>query len=623
MYCKPRRIAVGFFLLLTACSRQHPSVPARIAVLRFENLSSDVSLDWMGRAASEIVLHEIGGLSSTALHANPLAQDRALGLPGESAERTAAIAEGATRLVIGQISRAGNRLLLDVTERDPATGKTVDSFVLAARDANDVYSLADGVARHLSPKITPFETRNNSAIAAWAHALEDTDYAKLTEDYSRAVRADPHFASAWLAWAASATGHGDRAAAGQILSDAQHHAANFNALDRARLKLATVELSGDRAAILAAMNEIGRLTPDDAVTVAAIADRNFAARQYPAAVAGYRRLTQLTPNAPLAWNQLGYALMFSGKYEEAISALQTYQHLLPGDANPLDSQGDVAFAFGHFSDAQKFYEQATAKNPAFSNSADAYKAAAALLMTGDVAGADKKFAVWVTARRAANDPTVDFRAAEWSFISGRHPQAFAALESLAAGSRPEFKAPQMKALLLTQMAIWDLQLGRRERALKESDEALKSGGSSGTTLIARFASEDLRTPAEWTARADRMLASPQLAQLKPVALAYALYFDKLWEAAAPLWKQMVDRSGSDDSLTPVIYGQVLVELKRPREAEPFVKLFPIPNPSSIREFASLAVPKIFDTRAAVLASEGKTAEADASRKVFKTLWPAP
>ena len=574
----------------------------------------------MGRAASEVISREIAGgkstvISASALHANPLAQQRALPAPGESSEYTAAIAEGATRIVVGQVSRVGSRLVLDVTERDPAAGTTVDYFSLTAPDSNDLYSLADAAARRINPQAVPFETRNNEAIAAWARALEETDPAKTTEDYARAVHADPQFAGAWLGWASATAGHGDRAGSARILAEAQQHANHFSSLDRARLKLAAAELTGDRTATLAAMNELGRQTPDDPAALAAIADQNFAARQYPAAVAGYRRLTQLNPANGLAWNQLGYALMASGDYDGAMSALANYQRLLPGDANPLDSQGDVAFAFGRFPEAEKLYQQANAKNPAFTNSASLYKAAMARLMTGDIAGADKQFQIWVAARRTAKDPAVDFRAAQWAFLSDRHEQALADLSKLASGSN----VPQIKGAALTQIAIWDLQLGNRDAAFRASTSALQTGASSVISLIARFASEDARTPAEWSTRADRMLGTNQLAQLKPVALAYALYLTHQWDAAAPLWKQLLESSRSDDSVTPVIYGQILVELKRPRDAEPYVRLFPVPNPASSQEFLSLAIPEIFDTRAEVLASQGKTQEAEASRKVFREL----
>jgi tetratricopeptide (TPR) repeat protein len=612
-------------LFLIGCTHQSAATPQRIAVLRFENLSSDPSLDWMGRAASEIISHEIGAgptsvLTAAALHANPLAQLRPVSAPGESAERTAAIAEGATRIVIGQISRVGNRLLLDIAVNDPVTGKTVDSFTLASPNAGDVYGLSDAAARRLANPVTPFDTQNDAAIASWSRGIEDSDYSQAVSDYEAAVHADPNFASAWLAWSGTAAAHGDRAGAQKILEDAQQHAANFSELNRARLKLAGAKLSGDRAALLAAMNNLGRLLPDDVDNTRAVGDLNFSARQYPAAIAAYRRLTQLAPNSPIAWNQLGYALMDAGDHDGAISALQTYQRLAPNDPNPIDSQGDVEFAFGRFTDAAKLYDQAAAKDADFHNSADLYKAAVAQLFTGDTAGAQKKFEVYANARRGAKDSALPFRTAQWLFLSGKHEEARNSLVQLIAGNDPQFTAPQFRSILLTQMAAWDLQLGQHDRALQDSSDAMKTGAASPNTLIVRFACEDARTPADWSARADKMLASPQLAQIKPVALAYALYWSKQWAAAEPAWKALVDRANADDVVSPVVYAQILVELKRVHDAEPFVRLFPVLHPTEPQEFLAMAVPQIFATRAVVFASQGKTSEADASSKIFQTLW---
>ncbi|HEY3835596.1 MAG TPA: tetratricopeptide repeat protein [Bryobacteraceae bacterium] len=621
MYCKAGRTLVCFLsLILAGCSRQSASTTARIAVLRFENLTPDVSLDWMGRAASEIIAQEIGAGDSVitpgALHANPTALYRPLLAPGESAERSAALAEGATRIVSGQISQVRGHLVVDVTERDPATQKTIRTFTVTSTGMDDLYGVADQAARQISSRLAPFDSKSNPAITAWARALEESDRSKVSTDYETAVQADPGFAGAWLGWARTLTEHGDRAAASKILAEAQQHAGQFSELNRARLKLGTAELGGDRAAVLTAMNEMGRLLPEDADNVRAIGDLNFNTRQFPAAVTAFRRLTALTPKAPLAWNQLGYSLMYTGDYDGAMSALQTYQRLSPGDVNPVDSQGDVAFAFGRFPDAEKLYNQAAAKDPVFQNSADIYKAAMAHLMTGDGADAAKKFDLYLSARHSAKDPLADFRAAQWQFLSGRHSDAQAALEKLAAGGG----APQFRALVLTQKAVWDLQLGKRDLALQDSGAALKTGAAAGNTLIVRFASEDAHGAADWSARADRILSAPQLAQLKPVALAWALFLAREWQAAEPLWKQIVDHAGAEDSLSPAIYAQILVELNRAKEAEPLVRLFPILRPDQTQEFLSTVIPRIFDTKAVVLAAQGRNAEADASRKVFHTLW---
>lgn len=603
-----------------SCSREPASALSRVAVLRFENLSPDVSLDWMGRAASDIIAHELDSgqtkvISPGTLHANPLTQSRPVSAPGESVERSAALADGATRIVMGQISQAGNRLILDVTESDATTGKTIQSFTVAAPDTGDLYSVADAAARHLSPKVNPFDSRNNEAIAFWARGMEETDYDKATGDYARAAQADPNFAQAWLAWSGTVSAHGDRAAAEKILAEAQQHANRFNDIDRARLKLASVQLTGDRAAVLAALNEFARLRPDDVDNVRAVADQNFTAHAFQAAASGYRRLTQLSPDDPAVWNQLGYTLMYSGDYNGAMSAIEHYQRLAPKDVNAIDSQGDIALAFGRFSEAEKFYDQSASRDPNFQNSTDLYKAAMARLMTGDVAGADKKFEAYIAARTNASDAAVPFRTAAWRFLSGRHDEGFAALTKLAAGPQP-----QMKALALTQMAIWDLELGRRDRALQESSDAIKSGAALPSTLIARFASEDIHSAAEWSARADRMLSAPQLVQVKPLALGYALYLSHQWQAAEALWKQLAERASPDDSITPVIYARILVGLNRVREAAPYVRLFPLVHPDGPQEFVGLAFPEIFDVRAVMLAAEGKSAEAEASRKIFRILW---
>jgi tetratricopeptide (TPR) repeat protein len=611
---------VGLSLLPLACSRQaQPAAAAHIAVLRFENLSPDLTLDWMGRAASEIIAEEISSgkttvLTAATMHANPLARMRPVAAPGESAEMAAALADGATSVVVGQISLVRNHLMLDVTERDVATGKTLDAFTITSSGPDDLYGAADAAARHLSPDITPFDSRNNQAIADWAHGQEETDPAKREAEYAGAVAADPAFAAAWLAWARSTTAHGDSAAAAKILEEAQKHASGFNELNRARLKLATVELTGDRAATLAAMNEVGKLTPNDANNLNAIAAQDFNARQFQTAAAVYRRLTQITPGNAQVWNQLGYSLMYTGDYAGAMSALQQYQQLVPNDVNAIDSQGDVNFAFGRFSEAEKLYEQSAAKDSNFQNSVDLYKAAFAHLMTGDVAGADKKFEVYAAARRTAKDQTLPFRTAQWRFISGRRGEAMTQLVNLSTSAEP-----QLKAYALTQRAIWDLQLGARERAMQESNDALKTGAPSPATLLARFASENAQSPAQWSTLADRMLAAPQLAQLKAAAVGYGLYFSHQWPAAEPVWKQLSDRTGTEEPIPGLIYAQILVQLKRANEAEPLVRLYPIPRPDAPQEFVSLTMPEFFATRAAVFASQGKTAEAEASRKVFQAL----
>jgi Tfp pilus assembly protein PilF len=549
-------------LLLAACSYPTPpAAPSSIAVLRFENLTPDSSLDWMGRAAAEIVAREISTGKSMAV-------------------LDSALTQGAATLVLGQLTRTANGLALQITKRDAARQRNTENF--AVTDSGNLYALADAVAHHLNPQAAPFDTKNNQAIEAWAKALDAPTPALAATGYQQAVQADPGFAAAWLAWCTTAASQGDRAAAARILADAQQHASAFSPIERARLNLTAAELSGNRAQAFAALNEIARLSPDDPATLRAIAGQNFAGRQYPQAVAAFRKVLQLNPTDIASWNELAYSLAYSGDYNGAIAALESYQKLAPNDANPLDSSGDVALLSGRFADAVKFYEQSADKDPSFNNSGGLYKSAVALLLAGNLTTAQQKFDAYAAARKSANDPAIPLRQAEWLYITGKRDDALSAVLTLAS-STPN---PQLKSAALTQAALWDLEAGRRDRARTNAEAALKTGAPSAISLIARFVSEDAATAADWESRAH--LLPPQL---QPLALAYAFYFAQLWQPAEPLWKQLAQTASQDDTVTGVFYARVLTELNRAPEAAPYLRVYPIPPVTGIQEFYSIALPQ--------------------------------
>ena len=106
-----RAAALALCLTAISCSRR-PAAPAgaeRLAILRFENLSADPSLDWMGRAFAQIITRDLAG--ATDLYAIPFERlhnaEAALGVrpakaPGISAERSLALGAGAERIGYGE-----------------------------------------------------------------------------------------------------------------------------------------------------------------------------------------------------------------------------------------------------------------------------------------------------------------------------------------------------------------------------------------------------------------------------------------------------------------------------------------------------------------------------------------
>ena len=94
MYCSWRRVPgiLIAILALASCARQPAASKVdRIAVLRFENLSADNSLSWVGRALSEVVTAQLASvpgtqiLSSQRLHSyDRLLGPRPIAAPGRA-----------------------------------------------------------------------------------------------------------------------------------------------------------------------------------------------------------------------------------------------------------------------------------------------------------------------------------------------------------------------------------------------------------------------------------------------------------------------------------------------------------------------------------------------------------
>lgn len=83
------------------------------------------------------------------------------------------------------------------------------------------------------------------------------------------------------------------------------------------------------------------------------------------AVESIYRAIEVCPDFPLAYNQLGYALVEMEKYDEAEEALDTYISLSPNTANPYDSKGDFYMVTKQYEQAYKSYMKAYEIDPSF------------------------------------------------------------------------------------------------------------------------------------------------------------------------------------------------------------------------------------------------------------------
>ena len=622
----PRLLLALAALLLAACTRQ-PAGPLveRIAILRFENLGAGVSDDWMGRAFSEIITAELAGAPDVyAIPSNQLhGPDRVFGprpvsVPGISAERTLAFASGATRLGYGEYSVRGGTLSARLTMEDPRTGKMVQVFSAAA---GDVFAVASELARQVSTRVSPFGTNSVPALKAYMAAKESATTAATAQNLEQAIAADPDFGPPYRLLAQWKAQQHDRAAADALLGQALARAGAMPPAERARLELEAANLHGDSAARKSALTTLVALEPNDPVGWNSLAELCMSRHEYQQAVQAYRKLLQAEPEDAGALNQLGYAAAYAGSPDTGLEALRRYQALRPAEANPLDSQGDVSLLAGRLPQAESLYLQAARKDPNFESSGTLWKAAMARLMSGDVAGADTLAQQYIKAREAAKDPVLEYRQAQWSWVSGRRKSACQRLETFARGAE---KGPlrEIASRAYSQLAVWSLVMGDRTAAaqLAQKGGLLAGPSSAGAAMVARFLSEPPASPSEWSVRAERFFPNASEDSLKDFALAYALLLGKQFQPASLLLKQLYNGANpSADPGLPVLLAWTCLETGRANDGASLLRFNPIPSTSGASMFAAFDFPRIYYLRGLLAEQEGKPGEARANYQLFRQL----
>ena len=582
-------LALVVVLAQISCTRQ-AAVPAvqRLAVLRFENLSSEPAADWVGRAFEEILDAELAG--APELYAIPssrlLAMDRALGArpvaaPGISAGQAAALSLGATRIGYGD-------------------------YVLTA---------ASALALQISPRASGYATHNQAALHAYIDALEAAGPAEAASRAEAALEADPGFGPAARLLAGLKVEHGDRAGALDCLNRALARATETPASEQARLRLEIATLENQSAARQEALAAVAAAEPANAEVWLELGNLAFARRDYGAAQAAFRKALDLDPTQVAALNQGAYAAAFGGHLDDAVAALRRYQALRPSDPNPLDSLGDVQLLTGHPRQAEAFYVQVAKKDPHFQNGGDWLKAALVRLMTGDRAGADGLSETYIQVRFAAQDPAADLYRAQWRFLSGRRREGYRDLEALAR-REGNGAARALAAEAHAQLAIWSLYMGDRGAARTHAQAAL---GTVQAAALAAFLAEPPASPAEWSVRAEKLAPGPEQVGRRDFVLRQALLLGKQFDAALPVLRRAYENAAPTDAELPVLLAWAYLETGQAASAATLLDRNPIPQPGGIDAFSACWFPRLFFLRGRAAEKQGRPDAARANYKLFLEL----
>jgi len=408
-----------------ACSRSRNVVVERVALLPFENLSGDATLDWISSAGPKIVNNELLGEGARAV-------------PLQVAALRDAYASGATQLVHGYVERRRSdskaALHFEFVVEDAQTHRTLQTVT---RDGDPLASLSS-LAKEIDAGAHAFSSTNPQAVAAWGNG-----------DYEKAVSLDPGFGAAWLSWvqtrAAATDNPQARQEAFEISARALAQPSLRSPVDRAQLEFASATLHQDEPAQERALTSLAKLMPHDVALLGQLAVRETNTRHFSEAVRYYQSLLQENPDNIEIWNQLGYVQALAGDLESANKSFERYGSDPVHTANALDSQGEAAFLNGKFAAAEKDFLDAHAKSSALLGGGDLLKAAYSRWLQGDLPGADKLFSQYAAFRTQQKDLLVPWRQAVWEYSTGRMEAAMARLMNVTGAAENVARA---------QLALW-------------------------------------------------------------------------------------------------------------------------------------------------------------------------
>lgn len=368
-----------------------------LAVLNFNNLSDDRSLDWLDHGVPEMLttnLAQVQGLEvlSTERISNALQR---MGKSGDHIDpgvaQEVARNAGADAFVTGALLKTGpTQLRVDVRVLDTRSGQILYSDKLDADSTQKVFAMVDEltsrvaqrfVAGAMAEKTPSIQNASTSNIEAYRHYQLGRDYASryLLDDaireYNEAVRLDPQFALAYM-WMAAAYGtDGDLFKENQAFEQVERLQSRLSRKDQLWFQFVSARRGQDFPAALEAVESMTKEFPRDSDA------RTWYARQLnflgdnPRAIKVLEEGVALDPKDDTVINILAYAKSIDRDEAGARAACEQYAALRPGDPNPWDTRGDVLFALWRDDDALAAYRKVIEIKPDFTHYNDYMKMA--------------------------------------------------------------------------------------------------------------------------------------------------------------------------------------------------------------------------------------------------------
>ena len=392
-------LGAGFFFLRGRNTRSAGGGAHKaIAVLYFNNLSQDQSLNWLDNGLTDMLttnLAQVKGLDVLSTERVMGAVQRAT-KDGKSLDRAQAqeVARnaGADAYITGALLKIGpTQLRLDVRAQDTGTGQILFSEKLEGQDVQSIFGMVDRLTASIAGSFLPasevpqkapeIEEASTSNVEAYRHYQLGIDYGRryLTSDAVReleeAVRLDPQFAMAELRLADKYRLLGDLRRGNELEIKVSQNQSRLPRYEQLALQLLKARRSEDPEAELAARQQLVSEFPRQSLDRGILAAMLGGSGKQEQAQELLQQGLALDPKNEDLLNFESYGLAAMGDFNGALAANDSYMAIRPGDPNPLDTRGDVLFMAGRDDEAVAAYRKVLELKPDFSDYAEYLKLA--------------------------------------------------------------------------------------------------------------------------------------------------------------------------------------------------------------------------------------------------------
>jgi adenylate cyclase len=310
-----------------------PDKPS-VAVLPFNNMSGDTEQEFFANGIAEDVITALSRYPSLFV----IARNSSFTYKGRAVDVKQVGRELGVRYVLeGSLRKAGNRIRVTAQLVEAESGKHVWAERYD-RELTDIFAVQDEITEAVTIAIAP-------AIA--------------NAEQQRAMRKPPGNLDAWAAyqrglWHTSKATAGDNALAQKFFRQAidldPTFAGGYWGLTATHMYSASVfqtsTLPDARSAMEALARRAVALDGSDAEARSWLGQTLFMFGDHKGALAETERALAMSPNLTVAHESLGIALIYSGRAEEGLTALQRYLRLDPRD--PTLALGLLQIAIGHY-----------------------------------------------------------------------------------------------------------------------------------------------------------------------------------------------------------------------------------------------------------------------------------